>query len=195
MSTGLVSTRLCGLTRRHEAQPPAGRAVRAQPEASVKAQLARRARHVVPGRIGCSVGARGCSVGARGCSVGARGCSVGARGCSVGARGCSVGARGCSVGARGCTSRANVAPGRVREGLGIEIERSVDEAEPVAAPQRLARREREVGPELGLALGLGLGLGLGVGVRVRVRVRVNGPDLAPRHLDESGLGVRGRVRG
>ena len=167
MSTGLVSTRLCGLTRRHEAQPPAGRAVRAQPEASVKAQLARRARHVVPGRIGCSVGARGCSVGAR----------------------------GCSVGARGCTSRANVAPGRVREGLGIEIERSVDEAEPVAAPQRLARREREVGPELGLALGLGLGLGLGVGVRVRVRVRVNGPDLAPRHLDESGLGVRGRVRG
>jgi hypothetical protein len=99
------------------------------------------------------------------------------------------------VGARGCTSRANVAPGRVREGLGIEIERGVDEAEPVAAPQRLARREREVGPELGLALGLGLGLGLGVGVRVRVRVRVNGPDLAPRHLDESGSGVRGRVRG
>ena len=98
--------------------------MRAQPEASVKAQLARRARHVVPGRTGCSV----------------------AREVAAWAHEGEAWAHEVAAWAHEVAGRANVAPGRVREGVGIEIERGVDEADPVSAPQRLARREREVGP-------------------------------------------------
>ena len=105
--------------------------MRAQPEASVKAQLARRARHVVPGRTGCSV---------------AREVAAWAHEGEAWAHEVAAWAHEVAAWAHEVAGRANVAPGRVREGVGIEIERGVDEADPVAAPQRLARREREVGP-------------------------------------------------